>query len=530
MCGIIASYGEKLPRKLLQKGFDRISHRGPDQSTLKEKGGLTLGFQRLAIMDLSSKGDQPFFDTNNSHMLICNGEIYNHSSLRKEVPQHKFQSNSDCEVLLPLLKKWGILKTLQNLDGVFALAFYDAEADKLLAARDPVGIRPLFYGFTKGKGNIVFASEVKAIHEICADIFPFPPGHYYDGDGSFIPFDDIQKKPNIYLKCKSTALEKIESLLTAGVAKRMASDAPVGYLLSGGLDSSLVCSIASKLSDGPIRTFAIGTNTDAIDTKYADIVAKHIGSEHTTVQFSTRDAITALDEVIYHLETWDITTIRASIGMYLLAQYIKENTNIKVLLTGEISDELFGYKYTDFAPSPEAFQEEAAKRLSEIHIYDVLRADRCISAHSLEARVPFGDLAFARNVMGIDPSLKMNTSGMGKRLLREAFASGDYLPAKILYREKAAFSDAVGHSMVDEIKDYAAGLYSDNDLVAAKTKYPKNTPFTKESLLYRDIFESHYPNRQGLIDRFWMPNKLWKNCNVSDPSARALPNYGNSGI
>jgi asparagine synthase (glutamine-hydrolysing) len=325
-------------------------------------------------------------------------------------------------------------------------------------------------------------------------------------------------------------LKGINSRLRSGVLKRLQSDAEIGYLLSGGLDSSLVCALAQKLHTGkPIRTFSIGMTDDAIDSKYAKDVADFIGANHTNVTMTVADVMKALRDVIYHLETWDITTIRASIGMYLVCKYIKEKTNIKVLLSGEVSDELFGYKYTDFAPTPEEFQKEAAKRIHELYIYDVLRADRCIAAHSLEARVPFSDQDFVQFVMAIDPKLKMNTTGIGKFLLREAFKEDKLLPDHILWREKAAFSDAVGHSMVDELKAFSEKKYTEEDVKNASKKYPYKTPFTKESLMYREIFEEFYPGRAELIKDFWMPNQTWENCKVTDPSARALPNYGASG-
>ena len=241
------------------------------------------------------------------------------------------------------------------------------------------------------------------------------------------------------------------------------------------------------------------------------------------------EVIGSLEEVIALLGTFDITTIRASMGMYLVCKYIHENTDIRVLLTGEISDELFGYKYTDFAPSPGAFQAESEKRVRELHMYDVLRADRCISVNSLEARVPFGDLDFVEYVMSLDPALKVNTTGKGKYLLRRAFAQGDYLPAAILWREKAAFSDAVGHSMVDYLKEYAETRYTDEAFAAGCQRYSHARPFTKESLLYRDIFEQYYPGQGAMIPGFWMPNRDWAGCDVDDPSARVLANYGDSG-
>ena len=267
---------------------------------------------------------------------------------------------------------------------------------------------------------------------------------------------------------------------------------------------------------------------DAIDLKYARQVADYLGADHTEVIITKDDVLEALPHVVALLGTYDITTIRASIGMYLVCKYIHEHTDLRVLLTGEISDELFGYKYTDFAPSAEEFQKEAEKRIRELHMYDVLRADRCISVNSLEARVPFGDLDFVEYVMALDPEMKRNHYGKGKYLLRHAF-EGDYLPYDILMREKAAFSDAVGHSMVDDLKAYAETKYTDAEFEEKRKKYDFAQPFTKESLLYREIFEKYYPGQAPMVKDFWMPNKSWKGCDVNDPSARVLSNYGESG-
>ena len=267
---------------------------------------------------------------------------------------------------------------------------------------------------------------------------------------------------------------------------------------------------------------------DAIDLKYAKEVADYIGSEHTEVYMTPEEVISSLETVIALLGTYDITTIRASMGMYLVCKAIHEQTDIRVLLTGEISDELFGYKYTDFAPSAAEFQKEAVKRIRELHMYDVLRADRCISVNSLEARVPFGDLDFVEYVMCIDPEMKLNKYGKGKYLLRHAFEGG-YLPQSILYREKAAFSDAVGHSMVDYLKAYVESRCTDAEFEVKRMAYAHARPFTKESLLYREIFEKHYPGQSEMVVDFWMPNKSWKGCDVNDPSARVLANYGDSG-
>ena len=326
-----------------------------------------------------------------------------------------------------------------------------------------------------------------------------------------------------------TICANIREKLILGIDKRLDADAPLGFLLSGGLDSSLVCAVSAKLLGKHVRTFAIGMDTDAIDLKYARKVADFIGAEHTEVYMTRQQVLDSLEEVVAMLGTWDITTIRASMGMYLCCKAIHERTDIRVLLTGEISDELFGYKYTDFAPSAEEFQREAKKRVDELYMYDVLRADRCISVNSLEARVPFGDLEFVKYVMAIDPERKLNTYNMGKYLLRHAFEKDHLLPDEILWRQKAAFSDAVGHSMVDDLKAYAESLYTDEEYEHLRAKYDYARPFTKESLLYRELFEKYYPGQAAMIADFWMPNKSWAGCDVNDPSARVLANYGASG-
>ena len=323
------------------------------------------------------------------------------------------------------------------LDAEYAMVMYDAEADEVIAARDPIGIRPLFYGYSKATKEIAFASEAKSLIDFCEDVVAFPPGHYYKG-GEFVCYRDMTKYTQFIDGDLEEITEGIKERLEAGVIKRLDSDAPVGYLLSGGLDSSLVCAIAQRNLEKPLKTFAIGMEKDPIDLKYAKEVAEYLGTEHTEVTISEKDVLDNLRHVIYCLETWDITTIRASMGMYLVCKYIRENTSIKVLLTGEISDEIFGYKYTDFAPSGEEFQKEAEKRLREIYMYDVLRADRCISANSLEARVPFGDLDFVDYVMGINPEKKLNTYNKGKYLLRKAFEGGDYLPKRHLIQRKSS--------------------------------------------------------------------------------------------
>lgn len=528
MCGFLAEMGTRLSDQEIFDVAERMQHRGPDQTIRLSLEGARFVFHRLAIMDLSDSGQQPFRALGVT--AVCNGEIYNDLALRDRMKSsYQYRSGSDCESLLPLYAEYGIEGMISSLDGEFAFVLYDEERHTLFAGRDPMGIRPLFY-CEPPTGGIIFASEAKALHDVGGEIIPFPPGHFYDGrEGKMVSYMKLWETAELITPSLDELSIQIAERLTHAVEKRLRSDVPVGFLLSGGLDSSLVCAIAARISDRPITTFSVGIEDGPIDTYYAREVADFLGTDHHEYLFSQQEVLDHLSELIYHLETWDITTIRASMGMSLLCKYIRRETSIKVVLTGEVSDEIFGYKYTDYAPSPEAFQEEAAKRVRELYLYDVLRADRCISMHGLEARVPFSDPDFVSYVMSIDPQLKMNSYGIGKYLLRRAFEGGDYLPKSILYREKAAFSDAVGHSMVDLLKALAEQRYRDEDLEREVQKYDHGRPFTKESLLYREIFESHFPGRAKLIPDFWMPNRAWENCDVQDPSARVLPNYGASG-
>ena len=526
MCGFMVYTANDIKGEDFEESFIRISYRGPDYCMIENRERGIWGFHRLSIMGLTEAGNQPF--ELHDHLVVCNGEIYGYKKIREQLSsEYVFKSDSDCEVILPLYETYG-LDFFKQLDAEFALVIYDAQKDDFIAGRDPIGIRPLFYGYSKNSQKIMFASEAKALVELCDEVHPFPPGYYY-ANGSFTCYYDATQSSGYYNGSLDEVTKEIKERLIEGVRKRLDADVPVGFLLSGGLDSSLVCSIASKILNQPIKTFAIGMESDAIDLKYAKEVADYIGSDHTEVMITKDDVINCLEEIIYILETYDITTIRASIGMYLLCKAIRENTDVKVLLTGEISDELFGYKYTDYAPSATAFQEESQKRIRELYMYDVLRADRCISANSIEARVPFGDLAFVDYVMGLNPQLKLNRYNKGKYLLRRAFV-GDYLPESILMREKAAFSDAVGHSLVDILKEYAESKYTDEAFERKVKQYKGDcVPFTKESLLYREIFEVHFNGHAKWIKDYWMPNKEWEGCNVLDPSARVLANYGDSG-
>ena len=549
MCSIFGFCGTDVKYETVKTALSKTHSRGPDASRVINTGNGWLGFNRLSIMGLTDAGMQPFLfgmkktlsvtafdDPMTDHgpgkfcetILVCNGEIYGFRPLKDELiaKGYTFGSDSDCEILPALYKEYGT-EMFKMLDAEYALIMYDTASGSYIAARDPIGIRPLYYG-RSAAGSYIFASEPKNLTGLTDKIYPFPPGHYFK-DGEFIKYRDMSEVKEVKHDDMDEIAKNIHDLLTEGVKKRLDSDTPVGFLLSGGLDSSLVCGIAAKMLDKPLETWAIGMDIDAIDLKYAREVADYIHSNHHEVIISKKDILDALEKVIELLGTYDITTIRASLGMYLVCKAIHEQSDIRVIMTGEISDEIFGYKYTDFAPNAEEFQKEAEKRIRELHMYDVLRADRCISVNSLEARVPFGDLAFVEYCMAIDPEKKLNRYSKGKYLLRHAFEKDALIPESILWREKAAFSDAVGHSLKDDLVEYAESKYTDAEFEEGVKKYGHARPFTKESLLYRDIFEKYYPGQSEMVVDFWMPNKNWEGCNVTDPSARVLSNYGESG-
>ena len=550
MCSIFGFCGSNGEYDKIQKALLATKSRGPDDSRIINTGNGWIGFNRLSIMGLTGNGMQPFVCGNrrtytlsdlqdrpegyeipeeSGIVLACNGEIYGFRPVRQELIEkgYSFSSESDCEILPALYREHGT-DMFRMLDAEFALILYDRKENTWIAARDPIGIRPLYYGI-RDDGTYVFASEPKNLVSLVGKVRPFPPGHYFK-NGVFTGYRDMSEVGSYHDEGLLRMSENIHDLLFQGVKKRLDSDTPVGFLLSGGLDSSLVCGIAASMTDQPLETWSVGMDVDAIDLKYARQVADFIHSNHHEVIITRDDVIGALEPLIELLGTYDITTIRASMGMYLVCKAIHEQSDLRVILTGEISDEIFGYKYTDFAPSAEEFQKEAEKRIREIHMYDVLRADRCISVNSLEARVPFGDLDFVDYCMSIDPRKKLNRYGMGKYLLRHAFEDDELIPENILWREKAAFSDAVGHSLKDDLEAYAEETYSDETFEAGIQRYDHARPFTKESLLYRDIFEKYYPGQSEMVVDFWMPNRNWEGCDVNDPSARVLSNYGESGI
>lgn len=496
MCGIKAVFG-KVPHV-----YGLLGHRGPDHQHSKSLGKCTMEFSRLAINDTSLNGSQPF--TNEKAMLICNGEIYNH----KELLTGDETSTSDCAVLLPNIQKNGILSTVKKLRGVFAFVYTDG--DYIMAGRDPIGVRPMFY--VKTDNGIVFSSEVKGLEGVDGMVHIFPPGHIYDSRTDtftcyYNTFWDINLQGD-----KETAKAAIVKTFEESVKLRVENtDRDVGFFLSGGLDSSLVAAVAKKyLKEGQImRTFSIGTD-DSPDVKAARKMADFLGSEHTVVNFDMEEGIRVIPDVIKSLESYDTTTIRASVPMWLLSKWVSENTNCKVLLSGEGSDELFGgYLYFKNAPSVEEFFMENIRRVKLLHQYDVLRADRCTAAHGLELRVPFLDKEFVECAMTINQNLKIGNPE--KNILREAFQG--VIPDEILWRQKDAFSDAVGYSWVDRIRDY-----THTNATAEEFKVV-NSPTTPEEIVFRTKFWDLFGmNVDHLIKEIWRPK--WTT--VKDPSARHL--------
>ena len=493
MCGISVGYHT-----------GSLAHRGPDGDHSVTVGKWHFKFYRLAINDLSNNGMQPFVKS--GCMLVCNGEIYNH----KDFETGKEISSSDCECLLGMIDRYGIHDTCNLIRGVFALAWTDGE--RLLAARDPFGVRPLFYVKTED-GSIAMASEVKALADYEGKVEIFPPGHFYDSFlGDFVCYH------NIYWHVGGGIVDgtdfMVRELFVEAVRRRVDNtEREVGFLLSGGLDSSLVVAVASRLLNRQITTFSIG-QSDSPDILAARKVAEALGTSHHEVTFDFEEGIRMIPEVIKSLESYDTTTIRASTPMWILCKWIKENTNVRVLLSGEGSDEILGgYKYYKNAPSLEEFQAETIRRLRLIHQFDVLRADRCTAAHGLELRVPFLDRDFVDGVIRLDPLVKKTP--LEKQVLRDAFRSE--LPLEILNRPKDAFSDAVGYGWVDHIMEYTE-KYVPNELLA-HLKTGHNQPLTKEEAWYRQLFNSFYgADKDHLITEIWRPK--WTS--VTDPSARKL--------
>jgi asparagine synthase (glutamine-hydrolysing) len=520
MCGILAIIGKGKDEQLVKTLSKRMSHRGPDESDiLITENGHILSHERLSIIDLHS-GRQPIKGCKTAYM-VHNGEIYNHQALRDGIlKHHTFRSKSDSEVIVHLYEEFGY-DFLHLLDGDFAFVVVDG--DDFIAGRDPMGVKPLYYGLDE-RGRIYFASEMKPIADQCKTFSTFPPGHYYTPKDGFVKYyrpeyEDFKKAD------QPLDLDLIRETLIEATRKRLMSDVPIGVLLSGGLDSSLTSSIAARLlaeQGKKLHSFSIGLDKDAPDAVAARKVAAFLDTEHHEVHFTIEQGIEILEKLIWHLETYDVTSVRASTPMYFLSKAITDQ-GIKVVLSGEGADEIFGgYLYFRNAPSTEDFQKETIERVQKLFTADLLRADKSTMAHGLEARVPFLDKAFLDMAMRIEAREKQPKTydGVEKYILRKAFDVEEqpYLPKEVLWRQKEQFSDGVGYNWIDQLIEYASAQVTDEQLSAASERFPYNTPATKEAYFYRDIFHKHYPQVSAAQTvRKWIPK--WQE--NQDPSGRA---------
>jgi asparagine synthase (glutamine-hydrolysing) len=520
MCGFLAIVGKGKDEELVKQLSKRMSHRGPDESDMViTNNGHILSHERLSIIDLHS-GRQPIKGCKSAWM-VHNGEIYNHQELRDTIlSHHTFKSKSDSEVIVHLYEEFGY-DFCDRLDGDFAFVVIDG--DDFIAGRDPMGVKPMYYGLDE-RGRIYFASEMKPIADQCKTFSTFPPGHFYTPQTGFVKY----YKPRYEDHTKAVEeldLKAIRETLTEATRKRLMSDVPIGVLLSGGLDSSLTSSIAARLladAGKELHSFSIGLNAASPDAAAARKVAAFLGTKHHEIHFTVEQGIEILDKLIWHLETYDVTSIRASTPMYFLSKAIAE-TGIKVVLSGEGADEIFGgYLYFRNAPSEADFQKETIERVQKLFTADLLRADKSTMAHGLEARVPFLDKAFLDLAMMIEAKEKQPQThgGMEKYILRKAFdtPSKPYLPEEILWRQKEQFSDGVGYNWIDQLIDYCESKVSDEQLETAAERFPYNTPQTKEAYFYRDIFHKYYPQKSAAQTvRKWIPK--WQE--NQDPSGRA---------
>lgn len=554
MCGIF-SYIYKLKnsdddmnsyydQKLLEN-FNRISKRGPDNTQCRMENNVFLGFHRLSINDISESGNQPMIL--NNYYLICNGEIFNHQKIIDEYG-FKTKSKSDCEVILHLysylIEKISednsdpyndVMNILCNkLDGEFSFVLYDSMRNYIYVARDPYGVRPLFIG-NNSNGDYVFSSELKGLNNLVESAKQFEPGSYMV-IGNNIPqlklevthnkYHNIQLFDNIVnndLITENEILESLNHFFREAVYKRMMSDKEICSLLSGGLDSSLVASIVSeKLGPNKLKTFAIGIKGSP-DLKYAQMVADHIKSVHHSIELTEEQFLEAIEEVIIAIESYDTTTVRASVGNYLVSKYIKENTDCKVIFNGDYADEVCGgYKYFKKTISDIEFHNECVRLVNDIHFFDCLRSDRSISNNGLEARVPFADKDFVNFYLSIRPGLRMSYDKIEKYMLRKAFMNDNLLPEEILWRQKEAFSDGVTaetRSWYEIIQEFVDTQITDEYFEENRNKYHHNVPVLKESFYYREIFEKHYGGFDNVIPYFWMPK--WCG-DMTDPSAREI--------
>ena len=510
MCGIVSILKVKKQTQELRskalKMSQKIRHRGPDWSGIYCGGSAILAHERLSIVDPES-GGQPLFSPDKKQILAVNGEIYNHQDIRRQYAgKYEFQTGSDCEVILALYKEKGI-NFLEDLSGIFAFVLYDEEKDEFLIARDPIGVIPLYIGYDPD-GTIYVASELKALEGQCDRYEPFLPGHYYwSGDPGMKRYYQRQRDWMQYdtVKDNPASITELHDSLEAAVRRQLMSDVPYGVLLSGGLDSSVISAIAERFSEMRIEdnsqtkaywprlhSFAVGLK-GAPDLAKARLVADHIGTVHHEINYTIQEGLDAIRDVIYFIETYDVTTVRASTPMYLLARVIK-SMGIKMVLSGEGADEIFGgYLYFHKAPSAKDFHEETVRKLSKLHLYDCLRANKSLSAWGVEGRVPFLDKEFLDVAMRTNPEAKMcpgNT--IEKKLIRTAFA--DMLPQEVAWRQKEQFSDGVGYSWIDTLKAMTAAAVTDEQMAHAAKRFPINPPKNKEEYYYRSIFAEHFPS------------------------------------
>jgi asparagine synthase (glutamine-hydrolysing) len=545
MCGIVCAYNKNLQmedfRSQLLTMSKQIRHRGPDWSGIYVSSNAILAHERLAIVDPVS-GGQPLYSHDKSMVLAVNGEIYNHLKLRELTPEYAYQTGSDCEVILGLYQSEG-MQFIDKLNGIFSFVLYDSEQNIFFAARDHMGIIPLYMGWDTN-GTLYFASELKALEGFCNKIEVFPPGHYYDGrEKKLVKWYSPSWREFDAVKDQATDINKLQNALEDAVHRQLMSDVPYGVLLSGGLDSSITSALAKKFAKKRIESndlteawwpqlhsFSIGLKGSP-DLAAAQIVADHIGTVHHEVTFTVQEGIDAIKDVIYHLETYDITTVRASTPMYLLARVIK-SMGIKMVLSGEGADELFGgYLYFHKAPNAQEFHNETVRKLDKLYQYDCLRANKSLAAWGIEGRVPFLDKEFIDVAMNLNPQDKMISSErMEKWVLRRAFES--YLPAEVAWRQKEQFSDGVGYDWIDNLKQVVEKEVSDQDMKVAQHRFPKQTPRTKEEYYYRTIFEQHFPSEVAALTVPSVPSVAcstptalaWDASfnNMNEPSGRAI--------
>lgn len=511
MCGIAAIFhvGEQTPelrRKALAMS-KKIRHRGPDWSGIYCGKSAILTHERLSIVDPQS-GGQPLFSPDRKQVLAVNGEIYNHREIRRRYAgRYEFRTGSDCEVLLALYRDKGV-GFLEELNGIYAFALYDEEKDDFLIARDPIGVIPLYIGRDRD-GKVYCASELKALEGFCDEYEPFLPGHYYVGsEGRMVRWYKRDWEDYGAVAANGASASVLREALEAAVRRQLMCDVPYGVLLSGGLDSSVISAIAKKYAAMRVETegrqaawwpqlhsFAVGLK-GAPDLAKAREVAERIGTVHHEINYTIEEGLDAVRDVIYYIETYDVTTVRASTPMYLLARVIK-SMGIKMVLSGEGADEVFGgYLYFHKAPSARAFHEETVRKLSKLHLYDCLRANKSLSAWGVEGRVPFLDKEFLDVAMRLNPEAKMCPGKtIEKKILREAFA--DLLPESVAWRQKEQFSDGVGYSWIDTLKAVTAAAVSDEQMARAAERFPVNTPMNKEEYYYRSIFEEYFPSESA---------------------------------